>query len=87
MLSAVPCIATLLDLRPGAPEHGELIRTLRSDDGLDVLPPAPNGTTGRVLMQNAQSLEYWGKLTSRKHTGAVAELAGACGAANQHRLP
>ncbi len=59
MLSAVPCIATLLELGPGT---GSL-------DSLGCACPSAEGATGRVLLQNELSLAYWGKLTSKSHTG------------------
>ena len=55
MMSAVPCIATLMTLREvSLPQH----------DGKD----APRAT-GRILLQNKLSLAYWGKLTVKNETG------------------
>ena len=55
MMSAVPCIATLMTLREvSTAQH----------DGRD----APRAM-GRILLQNKLSLAYWGKLTVKNETG------------------
>ena len=56
MMSAVPCIATLLELR-------EIPRGSEAFEGSSPL------ATGRVLLQNKLSLAYWGKLTAKNETG------------------
>jgi len=58
MISAVPCIATLIQLHEAPP--------LNNEDGTQV--------TGRVLLQNKLSLAYWGKLTVKNETGGTTGL-------------
>ena len=54
MMSALPCIATLLELHPekGASQGGE-----------------ESPVKGRVLLQNELSLAYWGKLNTKIESG------------------
>lgn len=55
MLSAIPCIATLIEL------HEEVPEDLDSESGIAI--------RGRVLLQNDLSLAYWGKLSSTNQNG------------------
>jgi hypothetical protein len=64
MMSAVPCIATLLELQ-AQPEGA-------ASSGGHAL------VTGRVLLQNKLSLAYWGKLTAKSETGARHACAMQC---------
>lgn len=70
MISAVPCIATLLELSPSPPsEHSDGLLILKSD-GSGLETSADVQLTGRLLMQNELSVAYWGKMTSRGDAGA-----------------
>lgn len=57
MMSALPCIATLLELLP---EKGDSENELKST------------VKGRILLQNELSLAYWGKLDKKVESGGKA---------------
>lgn len=58
MMSAMPCITTLLELSVEHSGEGD------QDDAIK-----PDMLKGRVLFQNEQSLSYWGKLDTTVDTG------------------
>ena len=64
MISAVPCVAPLLELLPDG--DGGVIPS--AEDGAE--SSVVQQVKGRVLLQNELSLAYWGRLNTRTETGA-----------------
>ena len=64
MISAIPCVATLLELLP----EGDGGVAQAAGDGAE--SSAVQQIKGRVLLQNELSLAYWSKLNTRTETGA-----------------
>lgn len=76
MLSEVPCIVTLLELRFDDGSEGEDDGEEEEEDELVAEEMRLlRRITGRVLLQNEQSLAYWGEINSHSMTG---EGQGKC---------
>ena len=71
MISAVPCIATLLEL------HDVPLSEEEGNEGVEGVEGAEKPlATGQILLQNDLSLAYWGKLSSKDASGMKSVEAG-----------
>ena len=86
LVDAMPCIATLVELLPPTQLGGQQQEQQqeKQEGQHQEGQQAAQVLTGRVLLQNKQSVDYWGKLSRQAATGVQGSSAGeGCWAAGQ----